>query len=99
MNKETLDEKILALRTAVLTNLLRKKKIKHSVPDLEKMIINKSDLSVYNYFSSRKNVKKRFIIYIISIIIVSIASYIIYTYWPLTNFKDLIIKWRRIFSF
>ena len=66
MSKETLDEKILALRTAVLSNLLRKKKIKHSVPDLEKMVINKSDLSVYNYFSSRKNVKKRFIIYIIS---------------------------------
>ena len=55
MNKETLDEKILALRTSVLSNLLRKKKIKHSVPDLEKMVINKSDLSVYNYFSSRKN--------------------------------------------
>ena len=92
MNKETLDEKILALRTAVISNLLRKKKIKHSVPDLEKMVINKSDLSVYNYFSSRKNVKKRFIIYIISIIIFSIASYITYTYWPLTNLKDLIIK-------
>ena len=99
MNKETLDEKILALRKAVLSNLLRKKKIKHSVPDLEKMVINKNDLSVYNYFSSRKNVKKRFIIYIISIIIVSIASYIIYTYWPLTNLKDLIVKWRKIFSF
>ena len=28
MNKETLDEKILALRTAVLSNLLRKKKDK-----------------------------------------------------------------------
>ena len=99
MNKETLDEKILALRTAVLSNLLRKKKIKHSVPDLEKMVFNKSDLSVYNYFSSRKNVKKRFIIYIISIIIVSIASYIIYTYWPLTNLKDLIIKWRNYYYF
>ena len=91
-NKETLNEKILALRIAVLSNLLRKKKIKHSVPDLEKMVINKNDLSVYNYFSSRKNVKKRFIIYIISIIIVSIASYIIYIYWPLTNLKDLIVK-------
>ena len=98
-NKETLNEKILALRIAVLSNLLRKKKIKHSVSDLEKMVTNKSDLSVYNYFSSRKNKKKRFIIYIVSIIIVSIASYIIYTYWPLTNLKDLIIKWRRIFCF
>ena len=91
-NKETLNEKILALRIAVLSNLLRKKKIKHSVSDLEKMVVNKSDLSVYNYFSSRKNAKKRFIFYIISIIIVSIASYIFYTYWPLTNLKDLIIK-------
>ena len=92
MSKETLDEKILALRISVLSNLLRKKKIKHSVPDLEKMAINKSDLSVYNYFSSRKNIKKRFIIYMISITTISIASYIIYTYWPLTNLKDLIIK-------
>ena len=92
MNKETLNEKILALRISVLSNLLRKKKIKHSVSDLEKMVINKSDLSVYNYFSSRKNVKKRFIVYMISITIISIASYIIYTYWPLTNLKDLIIK-------
>ena len=91
-NKENLNEKILALRIAVLSNLLRKKKIKHSVSDLEKMVINKSDLSVYNYFSSRKNTKKRFIIYMISITIISIASYIIYTYWPLTNLKDLIIK-------
>ena len=91
-NKETLNEKILALRAAVLSNLLRKKKIKHSVSDLEKMVINKSDLSVYNYFSSRKNIKKRFIVYMISITIISIASYIIYTYWPLTNLKDLIIK-------
>ena len=91
-NKETLNEKILALRIAVLSNLLRKKKIKHSVSDLEKMVINKSDLSVYNYFSSRKNIKKRFIIYMISITTISIASYIIYTYWPLTNLKDLIIK-------
>ena len=92
MSKETLDEKILALRISVLSNLLRKKKIKHSVSDLEKIAINKSDLSVYNYFSSRKNVKKRLIIYVLSITIVSIASYIIYTYWPLTNLKDLIIK-------
>jgi len=99
MNKETLDEKIITLRATVLSNLLRKKKIKHSVPDLEKMVINKSDLSVYNYFSSRKNVKKRFIIYIISIIIVSIASYIIYTYWPLTNMLDLIIKWKNYYYF
>ena len=91
-NKETLNEKILALRAAVLSNLLRKKKIKHSVSDLEKIVTNKSDLSVYNYFSSRKNIKKRFIIYMISITTISIASYIIYTYWPLTNLKDLIIK-------
>ena len=54
MDKETLDEKILALRASVLSSLLRKKKIKHSVSDLEKMVINKDDLSVYNYFSSRK---------------------------------------------
>lgn len=91
-NKETLNEKILALRIAVLSNLLRKKKIKHSVSDLEKIVTNKSDLSVYNYFSSRKNIKKRFIIYMISITTISIASYIIYTYWPLTDLKDLIIK-------
>ncbi len=91
-NKETLDEKILALRAAVLSNLLRKKKIKHSVSDLEKMVINKSDLSVYNYFSSRKNAKKRFIVYLISIVIVTISSYFVYKYWPLTNLLNLFIK-------
>ena len=56
-NKETLNEKILALRIAVLSNLLRKKDKTFS-SDLEKMVTNKSDLSVYNYFSSRKNIKK-----------------------------------------
>ena len=92
INKETLNEKILTLRVNVLSNLLRKKKIKHSVSHLERMVINKSDLSIYNYFSSRKNIKKKFMFYIISIIIASIASYFIYTYLPLTNLKDLIIK-------
>ena len=59
MNKETLDEKILVLRATVLSSLLRKKKIKHSVSDLEKMVINRDDLSVYNHFNSRKNRKKK----------------------------------------
>ena len=56
------------------------------------MVINKSDLSVYNYFSSRKNAKKRFIVYLISIVIVTISSYFVYKYWPLTNLLNLFIK-------
>ena len=92
MNKETLDEKIITLRATVLSNLLRKKKIKHSVSDLEKMVNNKNDLSVYNYFSSRKNSNKRLIFYLISIAIISISSYFVYKYWPLSNMIDLIIK-------
>ena len=63
MNKETLDEKILILRATVLSSLLRKKKIKHLASDLEKMVINKDDLSVYNHFNSRKNRKKKLIFY------------------------------------
>ena len=92
MNKETLDEKIITLRATVLSNLLRKKKIKHSVSDLEKMVINKNDLSVYNYFSSKKKRNKRLIFYLISIAIISISSYFVYKYWPLSNMIDLIIK-------
>ena len=91
MDKETLDEKILSLRATVLSSLLRKKKIKHSVPDLEKMVINKDDLSVYNYFSSRKNRKKKLIFYLIPIIFL-LASYITYKYWPLSVLNDIFIK-------
>lgn len=92
MDKETLDEKILALRASVLSSLLRKKKIKHSVSDLEKMVINKDDLSVYNYFSSRKNRKKKIIFYLIPFIFILLTSYITYKYWPLINLKDLFLK-------
>ena len=91
MDKETLDEKILALRASVLSSLLRKKKIKHSVSDLEKMVINKDDLTVYNYFSSRKNRKKKLIFFLIPIIFL-LASYITYKYWPLSVLKDVFIK-------
>lgn len=91
MNKETLDEKILTLRATVLSSLLRKKKIKHSVSDLEKMVINKDDLSVYNYFSSRKNRKKKLIFYLIPIIFL-LASYITYKYWHLSVLNDIFIK-------
>lgn len=92
MDKETLDEKILALRATVLSSLLRKKKIKHSVSDLEKMVINKDDLSVYNYFSSRKNRKKKIIFYLIPFTFILLTSYIAYKYWPLINLKDLFLK-------
>ncbi len=91
-DKETLNEKILTLRVNVLNNLLRKKKIRHSVSDLEKMVINKSDLTIYNYFFSRKNIKKKIIVYLISIAIASIASYILYKYVPLSNLRDLTFK-------
>lgn len=92
MNKETLDEKILVLRATVLSSLLRKKKIKHSVSDLEKMVINRDDLSVYNHFNSRKNRKKKLIFYLIPITFVLLVSYIAYKYWPLSILKDIFLK-------
>ena len=55
MSKETLNEKILNLRTAVVSSVLRKNKIKHSTNVLGKIIINKDNFSAYNYFASRKN--------------------------------------------
>ena len=92
MNKETLDEKILVLRATVLSSLLRKKKIKHSVSDLEKMVINKDDLSIYNHFNSWKNRKKKLIFYLIPIIFVLLVSYIAYKYWPLSILNDIFLK-------
>ena len=92
MDKETLDEKILTLRATVFYNLLRKKKNKTLSSYLEKMVINKDDLSVYNYFSSRKNRKKKIIFYLIPFIFILLTSYITYKYWPLINLKDLFLK-------
>ena len=92
MNKETLDEKILILRATVLSSLLRKKKIKHLASDLEKMVINKDDLSVYNHFNSRKNRKKKLIFYLILITFVLLVSYIAYKYWPLSILHDIFLK-------
>ena len=53
MSKETLNEKILNLRTAVVSAVLRKNKIKHSTNVLEKIIVNKDNFSTYNYFYFR----------------------------------------------
>ena len=55
MSKETLNEKILNLRAAVISGILRKKKIKHSTNILEKIIANEDNISAYNYFALRKN--------------------------------------------
>ena len=63
-----------------------------SVSDLEKMVINKDDLSVYNYFSLRKNRKKKIIFYLIPFTFILLTSYIAYKYWPLINLKDLFLK-------
>jgi len=83
-NKETLNEKILNLRTAVVSGVLRKNKIKHSTNILEKIIVNKDNFSVYNHFALRKNIKRKLVIFSISVFIVLIISYVIYEYWPLT---------------
>ena len=58
MDKEILNEKILNLRAAVVSAVLRKNKIKHSENILEKIIINEDNVSAYNYFASRKNKTK-----------------------------------------
>ena len=92
MTKETLDDAILILRATVLSSLLRKKKIKHLASDLEKMVINKDDLSVYNHFNSRKNRKKKLIFYLIPITFVLLVSYIAYKYWPLSILNDIFLK-------
>ena len=50
-DKETLNEKILNLRAAVVSAVLRKNKIKHSANILEKIIVNEDNISAYNYFA------------------------------------------------
>ena len=92
MNKETLNEKILNLRAAVIGGILRKKKIKHSINVLEKIIVNRDNFSAYNYFAARKNIKKKVIILSISTLIIIIIFYIIYKYWPLTLLKEMFYK-------
>ena len=57
-DKETLNEKILNLRAAVVSAVLRKNKIKHSANILEKIIVNEDNISAYNYFALRKNKTK-----------------------------------------
>tara|TARA_Y100000034_G_C6891365_1_gene410127 strand:- start:1564 stop:1863 length:300 start_codon:yes stop_codon:yes gene_type:complete len=61
MSKETLNEKILNLRTAVISKILSKNKIKHSRSVLEKVANNRNDLSTYNYFLSKKNLKRKIV--------------------------------------
>ena len=61
MSKETLNEKILNLRTAVISKILSKNKIKHSLSVLEKVANNRNDLSTYNYFLSKKNLKRKIV--------------------------------------
>ena len=79
MSKETLNEKILNLRTAVVSAVLRKNKIKHSTNVLEKIIINKDNFSAYNYFASRKNIKRKIIIFFI-LVAVLISGFLIFTF-------------------
>jgi endonuclease YncB( thermonuclease family) len=79
MSKETLDEKILNLRTAVVSSVLRKNKIKHSTNVLGKIIINKDNFSAYNYFASRKNIKRKIIIFFI-LVAVLISGFLIFTF-------------------
>ena len=89
MDKETLNEKILNLRAAVISGVLRKKKIKHSTNILEKIIVNKDNFSTYNYFALRKNIKRKITILSISLFIIFLISYAIYEYWPLTFLQGL----------
>ena len=77
MSKETLNEKILNLRTAVVSAVLRKNKIKHSTNVLGKIIVNRSNFSTYNYFALRKNIKRKIIIFFILVTIL-ISGFLIY---------------------
>ena len=77
MDKNTLNEKILNLRTAVVSAVLRKNKIKHSTNVLGKIIVNKDNFSAYNYFALRKNIKRKIIIFFILIAIL-ISGFLIY---------------------
>ena len=92
MNKEILNEKILNLRTTVVSGVLRKNKIKHSNNILEKIIVNKDNFSVYNYFALRKNIKRKLMIFLLSTFIILIISYVIYEYWPLTFLQEMFNK-------
>ena len=89
MNKEILNEKILNLRTTVVSSVLKKNKIKHSINVLEKIIVNKDNFSTYNYFALRKNIKRKITILSISLFIIFLISYAIYEYWPLTFLQGL----------
>ena len=89
MSKEALNEKILNLRTAVVSAVLRKNKIKHSTNVLGKIIVNKDNFSTYNYFALRKNIKRKITILSISLFIIFLISYAIYEYWPLTFLQGL----------
>ena len=92
MSKETLNEKILNLRTAVVSAVLRKNKIKHSPNVLGKIIVNKDNFSTYNYFALRKNIKRKITILSISLFIIFLISYAIYEYWPLTLLQEMFYK-------
>ncbi len=91
-DKETLNEKILNLRAAVVSAVLRKNKIKHSANILEKIIVNKDNVSTYNNISLRKIFIKKIIILSISALIISIISYVIYKYWPLAFLQEMFNK-------
>ena len=80
MDKETLNEKILNLRTAVVSAVLRKNKIKHSPNVLGKIIVNKDNFSTYNYFALRKNIKRKIIIFFIILITILIFGFLFFTF-------------------
>ena len=61
IDKIILENKILNLRLAVISKILRKNKIKHSLSVLEKVANNRNDLSTYNYFLSKKNLKRKIV--------------------------------------
>ena len=91
-DRETLNEKILNLRATVVSGVLRKNKIRHSTNILEKIIVNKDNLSAYNYFVLRKNIKRKITILSISLFIIFLISYAIYEYWPLTLLQEMFYK-------
>lgn len=61
IDKSILENKILNLRLAVISKILQKNKIKYSPSVLEKVANNRNDLSTYNYFLSKKNLKRKIV--------------------------------------
>jgi len=78
IDKSILEKKILNLRLAVISKILHKNKIKYSLSVLEKVANDRNDLSTYNYFLSKKNLKRKIVflfLFFCLLILISILTF------------------------